>query len=448
MVGSARWHRSLFRFPLASTVSRSWQSPCGTHTPLQACRSLNQDGFYGIIGDVEQQERVHQSAAPHREGALRVGLNAHLLSLDSTYRSAGVSRYIYHLMRYLPQVDSSIRLVAFTSERGATFPDWEVRLSRLPTHKPIVRMLWEQLCQPFCARGLHLLHAPVYVSPLLGPCPTVVTIHDLSFIKLPQAFRASNRSYLRLFTRLSVRRAARVIVVSENTRRDAALLLGIPLERIVVIPNGVDETFCPIQDQSRIAAFRRRRSIPDRIILFVGTIEPRKNVGTLIRAYAQLKEKGTVDHKLVIGGSKGWMYEPTFALVEELGLSDEVILPGFLSPEELPLWYNAAELFAYPSLYEGFGLPPLEAMACGTPVITSNVSALPEVVGKAGIMVGPHDVEAWAEAIQQVLLDAELRESLSNAGLERAARFSWHKTAEMTVDLYRSTMNNRATSHV
>ncbi len=398
---------------------------------------------------MEEKIKVPGATAHSDYNAPRVGLNAHLLSLDSTYRSAGVSHYIFHLMTHLPNADRSIRFEAFTSACNASFPGWRLHLSHLPTRHPLVRMFWEQLCQPFCARGLHLLHAPVYVSPLLGPCPTVVTIHDLSFIKLPQAFRASNRSYLKLFTRLSVRRAAKIIVVSENTRRDAALLLGIPLERIVVIPNGVDETFCPIQDQSRIAAFRRRRSIPDRIILFVGTIEPRKNVGTLIRAYAQLKEKGIIEHKLVIGGNKGWMYEPTFALVEELELSEEVIFPGFLSPEELPLWYNAAELFAYPSLYEGFGLPPLEAMACGTPVITSNVSALPEVVGKAGIMVGPHDVEAWAEAIEQVLLDAELRESLSNAGLKRAARFSWHKTAEMTVDLYRSTiMTNRATSHV
>lgn len=351
-------------------------------------------------------------------------------------------------MHHLPLVDRDTRFEAFTSIRNASFPGWQMHSSVLPTRRPLVRMLWEQLCQPFCARGLHLLHAPVYVSPLVAPCPTVVTIHDLSFMKLPQVFRATKRSYLRLFTRLSARRAERVIVVSENTRRDAALLLGIPLERIVVIPNGVDDTFHPIRDRERIAAFRRKRDVPDRIILFVGTIEPRKNVGTLIRAYARLKEKGTVEHKLVIGGSKGWMFEPLFSLIEGLGLSEEIIFPGFLSPQELPLWYNAADLFVYPSLYEGFGLPPLEAMACGTPVVTSNVSALPEVVGKAGIMVDPHDAEAWAQVMEQVLLDAERRESLSNAGLKRARRFSWQKTAQMTADLYRAITNNQAVSHV
>ena len=397
---------------------------------------------------VEEKTELGQASTLRKQGALRVGLNAHLLSLDSTYRSAGVSRYIHQLMHYLPKVDKDLQLAAFTSVRTALFPDWQVHQSRLPTRHPFARMLWEQFCQPVSARGLHLLHAPVYVAPLLAPCPTVVTIHDLSFMKLPGVFQAANRSYLRFFTRLSVRRAARVIVVSENTRRDAALLLGIPLERIAVVPNGVDDTFHPIQNQTLIAEFRRQRDIPDKIILFVGTIEPRKNVGTLIRAYAQLRAKGSVEHKLVIGGSVGWMYEPIFALVEELGLSEEVLFPGFLSPEELTLWYNAAELFAYPSLYEGFGLPPLEAMACGTPVITSNASALPEVVGKAGIMLDPHDADAWAETMERVLLDAELCDSLKKAGLKRAQQFSWQKTAQMTANLYRSIMHSRTPSHV
>ena len=409
--------------------------------------ALKSPGFHGIIELVKGKNQTHRPAVLGEKGKPRVGLNAHLLSLDASYRSAGVSRYIYQLLRHLPASDASVCFEAFTSVGSASFPGWQMHLSHLPTQHPLVRILWEQLLQPLCARHLNLLHAPVCVSPLLAPCPTVVTIHDLSFIKLPQAFRPGNRAYLTLFTRLSVRKAERIIVVSENTRRDAALLLGIPLERILVIPNGVDETFCP-QDPDHVAAFRRQRGIPDRIILFVGTIEPRKNVETLVRAYALLRQRGNVKHKLVIGGSKGWMYEPLFALVEDLGLETEILFPGFLSPQELPLWYSAADLFVYPSLYEGFGLPPIEAMACGTPVITSNASSLPEVVGKAGVMVDPHDVEGWANAMERALRDAELRESIRSAGLERAQRFSWQRTAQMTMSLYRDILSERRAGYV
>ena len=152
--------------------------------------------------------------------------------------------------------------------------------------------------------------------------------------------------------------------------------------------------------------------------------------------------RGPTGHKLVIGGSTGWMYEPVFALVQELGLAEDVIFPGFLSPEELPLWYNAADVFVYPSLYEVLGLPPLEAMACGTPVITSNASALPELVGQAGVLVDPLDAEAWADALDKVLQDSEFRRSLATAGLERAKRFSWHQTAQMTAILYREIISD------
>jgi len=404
--------------------------------------------FRGTIDSVEQQAQSYQAERLAGRDAPRVGLNAHLLSLDSTYRSAGVSRYIHNLMRCLPTADAALRYEAFTSVRGGAYPGWLLHLSHLPTHRPLARMLWEQLCGPVCTRKLDLLHSPVYVSPLLAPCPTVVTIHDLSFIKLPGTFRAGNRSYLRLFTRLSAQKAEKVIVVSENTKRDAALLLGIPLERMVVIPNGVDAAFRRVQDRALVAEFRRRRGLPSKFLLYVGTIEPRKNLTTLIRAFARLKERGNVDHALVIGGSKGWMYEPVLGLAQDLGLSREILFPGFLSPEELPLWYNAADVFAYPSLYEGFGLPPLEAMACGTPVIASNASALPEVVGVAGVLVDPLDIEAWVAAMEELLLNPALRRSLGDAGLQRARRFTWQHSAQMTAQLYREIIADRTPHYV
>jgi glycosyltransferase involved in cell wall biosynthesis len=174
------------------------------------------------------------------------------------------------------------------------------------------------------------------------------------------------------------------------------------------------------------------------MILFVGTIEPRKNVARLVEAYSRLRD-GQV--KLVIGGARGWLYEEVFARVEELELTGDVLFPGYIPPDELPLWYNAAELFVYPSLYEGFGLPPLEAMACGTPVITSNVSSLPEVVGEAGLTVDPMDSMGLAEAMNQVLADEALRQSMRERGLSRASRFSWAKAARETVGVYRRALS-------
>jgi glycosyltransferase involved in cell wall biosynthesis len=205
-----------------------------------------------------------------------------------------------------------------------------------------------------------------------------------------------------------------------------------------VVYCGIDAAFRPLTED-QVAAFRSERSLPQRFILFVGTIEPRKNVARLIEAFADLRS-AISDLRLVIGGAKGWFYEDVFARVEELGLEDEVLFPGYLPASELPLWYNAAELFVYPSLYEGFGLPPLEAMACGTPVVTANTSSLPEVVGDAGLAVDPLDIEGLAEAMKQVLGDDSLQQEMKVRGLRRARGFSWAKTAQETVQVYRQVM--------
>jgi glycosyltransferase involved in cell wall biosynthesis len=180
------------------------------------------------------------------------------------------------------------------------------------------------------------------------------------------------------------------------------------------------------------------------MILFVGTLEPRKNLATLLKAYALLRKKAQPP-RLIIGGARGWHHEQVFSVVEELGLIEDVIFPGYIPREELPLWYNAANLFIYPSLYEGFGLPLLEAMACGTPVITSNISSLPEVVDGAGILVDPSSVEDMAEAMWQVLSDSSLRAEMRRKGLARAREFSWRKTAQRTVEVYEQAMTESRT---
>ncbi|HID87192.1 MAG TPA: glycosyltransferase family 1 protein, partial [Anaerolineae bacterium] len=305
-----------------------------------------------------------------RRKPAHIGLNAHLLSLSETYRGAGINRYIHSLLLALPQVDGRHRYTAFLGEkrmRGQSPPALNLRLSRLPTVKPVVRILWEQLLQPFelMKEKIDLLHSLAYALPLACPTRSVVTIHDLSFLLFPHAFHRANRLYLAAATRQAVRQADAVVAVSASTKRDVVRLLGVPEEKVAVVPNGMDESFRPVTDRRRVEALRRKRGLPQRMILFVGTLEPRKNAETLIRAYARLRRASAIPHRLVLAGGRGWRYEGLFALVEELGLQDDVLFPGFVPYDELPLWYNAADLFVFPSLYEGFGLPPLEAMACG-----------------------------------------------------------------------------------
>ncbi len=371
----------------------------------------------------------------------RIGLNAHLLSYASSYRSAGVSRYIDALLRYLPTVDPTSDYVAYVGDSRLGCPGWEPRISRWRTARPPARIVWEQCAQPRAVRRdrLDLLHAPVYVGPWTSRCPVVVTVHDLSFFLYPELFRRGNRLYLQALTRLTVKRAARVIADSESTRRDILRVLGAPPEQVVVIPAGVGEEMRPLEDPQALAGLRARYDLPERLILFVGTLEPRKNLPLLLEAYAMLRRDGC-EHTLVIAGGKGWYYDDIAAAVTRLGLQDAVRFPGYVPDAELPLWYNVAELFVYPSLYEGFGLPPLEAMACGTPVITSDAASLPEVVGDAGMIVGAHDAAALAGAMGQALNDQGLRANLRAAGLMRARAFSWRATATRTAALYHETL--------
>ncbi len=375
---------------------------------------------------------------------MRVGLLSHLLSFAPGYRRAGVSRYIEALVRYLPRSASELDLVVFTN-LGAyrAFPDramprvtWSV--SRLPTERPPVRVLWEQLVAPAVTRARHLdlLHGPVNVVPLAGPRPLVVTVHDLAFLRYPQHYPVYKQRYLAALTRHSVRRSDRVIAVSAQTRDDVIELCGVGPDKVVVVPNGVDATLQPVRDPHALQAFRAAHSLPERFLLYLGTLQPRKNVEGLLRAYARAKDELSVP--LVIAGARGWRESGIFRLVRELALVDQVRWTGYVSPEELPLWYSAATVFVYPSLYEGFGLPVLEAMACGTPVITSSTSSLPEVAGQAAVLVDPRDTEALARAMRELVGSPERRAALSRAGRERAQAFTWERTAEATICVYRS----------
>jgi glycosyltransferase involved in cell wall biosynthesis len=371
---------------------------------------------------------------------MHIAINAHLLAHTRSFRRAGVSHYIEQLLQHLARVDQTNQYTIFTT-RGLDAaalglpPHFTIQPSRFPTINPRVRIPWEQFLAPLILRQQRadLFHGTLNVVPLACPVPSVVTIHDLAFIRFPYTFRSYNRTYLDLATRVSVRRATRILAVSEHTKREVVGLLGVPAERVVVTPNAARVHFHPPAAEA-LAAFRTRHSLPEQFVLYVGTLEPRKNLTTLLDAYAQIARQSAVP--LLVGGGKGWMYDAVFARLEALGLRDRVHFVGYLDEEELPLWYAAARLFVFPSLYEGFGMPPLEAMACGTPVVTSNSSSLPEVVGDAGLMVAPMDVDALADAIMRLLSDEALHADLRERGLRRAQQFAWHTTAERTRDAY------------
>jgi glycosyltransferase involved in cell wall biosynthesis len=379
---------------------------------------------------------------------MHIGLNAQLLSSARSDRAAGISWYIHNLLQRLPSARHQHRYTVFLGDREAaqSLRDLETRVTSLPTARPAARIFWEQVLQPMqlVREGVDLLHSLAFVQPIFLTCPGVVTIYDLSFILFPERLHPLRRLYLRWGTRRSAREARRIIAISHSTKQDIVRLLGVAETKVDVVSCGVDEDFQPIEDPQLLDDFRLKRRLPQRIILFVGTIEPRKNLVTLLKAYALLGQKSQLP-PLVIGGPKGWHHQEVFAAVEELDLRESVMFPGYISRQELPLWYNAADCLVYPSLYEGFGLPPLEAMACGTPVITSNASSLLEVVGDAGMLVSPSSVEEIANAMHRVLTDDDLRTQMSEKGLSRSRDFSWRRAAELTVEVYERAMSDSGT---
>lgn len=383
--------------------------------------------------------------------APRIGLNAHLLNLSGNYRSAGINWYIYRLLQSLSTI-ADFDYTIFLSDRTARehFTRMSVCLSQMPTHKPIARIVWEQFVQPFTLRHerIELLHGLAFAGPLAISIPWVVTVYDLSFMRYPQSFNTANRVYLTWAVRNSLRRANRVIAISESTRRDLISIFGAKPDLVTVVYCGADPAFAPSNNHAEVEALRARRGLPDRFILHVGTIEPRKNIARLVRAFARAKRAARLPHKLVLIGARGWKYTEVDRTIEQENMQDEVIFAGYVPQDELPLWYRAADLFAYPSIYEGFGMPPLDAMASGIPVITSNAASLPEVVGDAALQVAPDDEGALADALVRAVTDRALREQMIARGLAQAAQFSWTRAARETADIYRTVLNRNSSRAV
>lgn len=354
-----------------------------------------------------------------------VGINVALRGAGAGYRQTGVGRYVYELERALrATMQPGDSLVALGGKAGPV------------SRRAPVRIAWEQtaMAVDIARRRLDAFHGPVNTLPMVLRAPGIVTVHDLAFLRYPQVVPLARRAWLVGAIRHSARAADRVIAISQHTADDLVSWLDLPHDRITVIPLAVSPSIRRLTG-AELQVFRLKYRIERPYVLAVGTMEPRKNLSMLLHAFAAIRDE--VPHRLVLVGPEGWMTGELHATIANLALGDRLVLTGFVDDDALGGWYSAADLVAFPSLYEGFGLPVLEAMACGAPVLASEASALLEVGGDAAIYAQAGDVSAWAEAMRGLLVDSGRRAEMSEAGLARAATFSWERTARETWRVYR-----------
>lgn len=356
---------------------------------------------------------------------MKVGINTALRATGGDFRQTGVSRYVTELVRAL---------------HGTAGPDDRlVELGRRlgPVgRRASARIAWEQtlLAADIARHRLDAFHGPVNALPVALLPPGVVTIHDLAFLRYPNSVPAARRAWLVGAIRHSARTADRIIAVSQHTADDIVAWLDIDPARVTVIPLAASPGIRRLTG-AELRVFRLKYDLERPHILAVGTLEPRKNLAMLLRAFAAIRDD--MPHRLVLAGPEGWLNDELHETARELDLGDRLVLTGFADDETLGGWYSSADLVAYPSKYEGFGLPMLEAMACGAPVLASSASALPEVGGDAAAYVDPGDEAAWSATLLDLLRDDAQRERMREAGLARAAAFSWEATARATWAVYR-----------
>lgn len=367
------------------------------------------------------------------------------IAIDAHSVGAGLGgneTYATNLIEALAEIDSVNRYTLYVTKKEAVerfadrWPNVHLRLT-LP-HTPLVRIPLT-LTVELRRRPVDILHVQ-YTSPPFTPCPVVNTIHDLSFEHLPETFKRRSWRQMRLTIRRSAQSAAHILTDCDFARDDILRTYGIPPERVTAVPLAAAERFSPVRDENELDRVRNKYGINGKYILTVGSIQPRKNIPRLIRAYSMLCEERNLEPlpKLVVVGKRGWLYEDTLATAESSTVRDRIILTGYVDDKDLPALYSAASCFVYPSYFEGFGIPPLEAMRCGTPTITGDRTCFPEIIGDAGLLVDPFDERAIMRGIVRVLTEQTLRDELIEKGLERANSYDWLKTARQTLDVYES----------
>jgi glycosyltransferase involved in cell wall biosynthesis len=371
---------------------------------------------------------------------MHIGIDAHAIGA----RQGGNETYIANLIKSLAEIDddnlytiylaNASAAAQWREEFTARYKNFSVRL--LPPPTPLVRVP-AYLTYELFRRPVDVLHVQ-YTAPPFCRVPVVVTIHDLAFERMPETFTRRGSFQLKLTVRRTAKKAARIATVSEYSRQDLLNIYKLNPEKVAVTYNGIGRNFVPQPSTPNEAEeLRRRFGVSRDFLLAVGSLQPRKNLVRLIRAYAKLRsEREDFRPQLVIVGRKLWLASEIFDEVKRQRWADDVILTGYVADEDLPALYRAARAFVYPSLFEGFGLPPLEAMACGTPVVTSDVSSLPEVAGDAALLIDPNDELALANALIEIVNNEGLRAKLREKGIAQAKKFTWRDAAEKTLSLY------------
>lgn len=368
---------------------------------------------------------------------MRIGING-LYLIPS--RVGGSETYLRSLLANMREVGPDHAYVLFTNrENHETFAD-EDNLVRVlcpirATFRP-ARILWEQTCLPIQAlrQKLDVLLSPGFTSPSVCPCPSVVTIYDLQHVRHPEHFYRSHLIFWNLMVGLSARRAAKVLTLSEHSRRDIIETYGIEASKVIVTPLAADAVFNPHYTREEVEGAKMRHGLSRPYLLCVSTSHPHKNIERLIDAFELLADEGQIPHELVLVGVQGFAAERIARRVEASPRRSSIRNLGWVSESDLPLLYAGAEAMVYPSTFEGFGLPVLEAMACGIPVVVSRAASLPEVVGDAGLLFDPMDTAEMAAQIRRVIGDSDLRKELRTRGLDHCANFSWNETARRTLE--------------
>jgi glycosyltransferase involved in cell wall biosynthesis len=361
---------------------------------------------------------------------MHIGIDTRLIA----YRTGGISTYMRRVVEALEILDHQNRYTIFQSRKALTKMTTRFREARLltPCHHRLERLALSVELAHF---RLDLYHSPDFIPPHIGGRHHIITVHDLTFLHYPQYLTADSRRYYNDQIQAAVVKADHILVDSDATRRDLIVMLHVPDDKITVHMLGVDDRFRPFSPAERTAATQALR-LPADYLLFLGTWEPRKNISGLLNAYRLLLDRMNDAPPLVLVGRRGWLFEETIQQIASLRLGERVIWRDDIDDSSLPSVYNLAVALITPSFYEGFGLPALEAMACGVVPIVSNRSSLPEVVGDVGLQVNPNDVDSIARAMEFALNDPGWRDHMREMGLERARQFTWAETARIVLSTY------------
>ena len=366
-------------------------------------------------------------------------------------QSGGIGRYTWGLITTLATLDQKNRYTLLATSDAPldalqvfrSRPNFSHKIYPLPERWMTIG--WHRFYLPvpveWFSGPVDLFHSPNFILPPTRRAKTLLTVHDLSFLRHPQGAVPSLRKWLEKIVPRSLARADHILADSESTKQDLIEIFEITPDKITVVGAGVEERFQPITDPVVLEAVRQRYGLPSgaKFILGLGTLQPRKNFTGLIEAYNQSPVRDT--HHLVIGGGKGWLYDDIFATAQASPVADRIYLIGFVADDDLPALYSLADIFAFPSHYEGFGIPIVEAMACGTPVVCANNSCLPEVAGQAALQITATDIPALAEALHRLATKSQLREQAINQGFLQAKKFTWTAAAKRLLTVYQQVAN-------